>query len=138
MMTDATTNKLILLYIFDQMETPLSEETLIEICNENDWLSYMDCQASYFGAQSTRRSSRTSQNFPPYIRHNEDGSHALSLSNKNPTFDKRIDKEEVSKTVSTIVKDRNIFPIISKRRRNVYGHLKILPSTDNNASRAEN
>ncbi|MGN0819074.1 MAG: DUF4364 family protein [Christensenellaceae bacterium] len=37
-------NKLILLFIFDKMEIPLSEETIIDMCTVNDWLSQMDCK----------------------------------------------------------------------------------------------
>ena len=37
-------NKLILLFVFDKMESPLSERTLLDMCtSSNDWLNYMDC-----------------------------------------------------------------------------------------------
>lgn len=37
-------NKLILLFVFDKMECPLSERTLIDMCtSSNDWINYMDC-----------------------------------------------------------------------------------------------
>ena len=37
-------NKLILLFLFDKMEVPLTDNTLIEICTaqKNQWLNYMD------------------------------------------------------------------------------------------------
>ena len=39
---DQTTNKLILLYVFDQMEIPVTIETLNEMCcSQNNWLSYL-------------------------------------------------------------------------------------------------
>lgn len=39
---ETTINKLILLYVFDQMEIPVTEETLNEMCcSQNSWLSYM-------------------------------------------------------------------------------------------------
>ena len=39
---DTTISKLILLYVFDQMEIPVTSETLNEMCcSQNDWLSYM-------------------------------------------------------------------------------------------------
>ena len=42
---DAFINKLILLFVFDQMECPLSENTLIDMCcSSNTWISYMDCK----------------------------------------------------------------------------------------------
>lgn len=38
-------NKLILLFVFDKMELPLSENTIIDICcSTNTWISYMDCK----------------------------------------------------------------------------------------------
>lgn len=41
---DAKLNKLILLFVFDKMECPLSENTVIDMCcSSNSWLSYMDC-----------------------------------------------------------------------------------------------
>ena len=37
-------NKLIILYVFDKMETALSERTIVEMCTAgNNWLNYMDC-----------------------------------------------------------------------------------------------
>ena len=42
---DETTKKLILLYVLDQMEIPLTEESIMAICtNRNDWLEYLDCK----------------------------------------------------------------------------------------------
>ena len=42
---DAMANKLILLFILDKMEIPLTETSIIDICtNQNDWLNYMDCK----------------------------------------------------------------------------------------------
>lgn len=37
-------NKLILLFLFDKMEVPLTENTLVDICTaqQNAWLNYMD------------------------------------------------------------------------------------------------
>ena len=42
---DNTTNKLILLFLLDKMEMPLTEDSVISICtNQNQWLKYMDCK----------------------------------------------------------------------------------------------
>lgn len=39
---DTTVSKLILLYVLDQMEIPITSETLNEMCcSQNSWLSYM-------------------------------------------------------------------------------------------------
>lgn len=41
---ETSINKLILLFVFDKMEIPLSERTLIDMCtSSNDWINYMDC-----------------------------------------------------------------------------------------------
>ena len=42
---DSSLNKLILLFVFDKMETALSENTVLDMCcSSNNWLAYMDCQ----------------------------------------------------------------------------------------------
>lgn len=42
---NATLNKLILLFVFDKMEIPLTENTIIEMCcSRNTWISYMECK----------------------------------------------------------------------------------------------
>lgn len=39
---DTTISKLILLYVLDQMEIPVTSDTLVEMCcSQNNWLSYM-------------------------------------------------------------------------------------------------
>ncbi len=43
---ETSVNKLILLFVFDKMESPLSERTLLDICSSsNNWINYMDCVA---------------------------------------------------------------------------------------------
>ncbi len=42
---ETSVNKLILLFVFDKMEAPLSEQTLLDMCtSSNDWINYMDCR----------------------------------------------------------------------------------------------
>ena len=42
---DNLLNKLILLFVFDKMEVPLSENTITDMCcHSNDWISFMDCK----------------------------------------------------------------------------------------------
>ena len=42
---DSFINKLILLFVFDKMEVPLSENTVLDMCSSsNSWISYMDCK----------------------------------------------------------------------------------------------
>ena len=44
---DNLMNKLILLFVFDKMEVPISETTIIDMCTQsNRWLEYMDCKLS--------------------------------------------------------------------------------------------
>ena len=41
---ETSVNKLILLFVFDKMESALSERTIVEMCVAgNNWLNYMDC-----------------------------------------------------------------------------------------------
>ena len=41
---ETSVNKLIVLFIFDKMESALSERTIVEMCTaRNTWLNYMDC-----------------------------------------------------------------------------------------------
>lgn len=42
---DSTENKLIMLFMLDKMEIPLTENNIIDICtSKNSWLEYMDCK----------------------------------------------------------------------------------------------
>lgn len=43
--SNTTISKLVLLYIFDKMEMPLTETTITDICcNKNSWISYLTCK----------------------------------------------------------------------------------------------
>ncbi|MGN0803773.1 MAG: DUF4364 family protein [Candidatus Coproplasma sp.] len=42
--TETPTNKLIILFVFDKMESALSERTIVDMCStSNEWMGYMDC-----------------------------------------------------------------------------------------------
>lgn len=42
---ETSVNKLIVLFVFDKMESALSERTILEMCTvANSWLNYMDCK----------------------------------------------------------------------------------------------
>ena len=42
---ETSVNKLILLFLFDKMESPLSESTIVDMCSEpNEWVNYWDCR----------------------------------------------------------------------------------------------
>ena len=42
---DSTISKLIMLFVMEKMEMPLTEKSIIDICtSQNDWLNYMECK----------------------------------------------------------------------------------------------
>jgi hypothetical protein len=42
---DSSVNKLIILFVFDKMESALSEATILDMCcSSNNWIAYMDCK----------------------------------------------------------------------------------------------
>jgi len=42
---NTTVSKLVLLYVFDKMEMPLTENTITDMCcNRNSWVSYLTCK----------------------------------------------------------------------------------------------
>lgn len=48
-------NKLILLFVFDKMEIPLTENSIIDICTgENHWLNYMFCKDALWNLENSQ------------------------------------------------------------------------------------
>ena len=44
-MLDSTVKKLILLFVLEKIEIPLTENSIIEVCtSRNNWLNYIDCK----------------------------------------------------------------------------------------------
>lgn len=44
-LVDQTQHKLLLLFVFDKMEMPLTDNTVFEFCtSSNSWLNYIDCK----------------------------------------------------------------------------------------------
>ena len=42
---DSTINKLILLFVFDKMETALTESTILDLCSyKNNWIDFTNCK----------------------------------------------------------------------------------------------
>ena len=42
---DSKVQKLVILFVFEKMAIPISEETLLDICcSDNEWLPYMECK----------------------------------------------------------------------------------------------
>ena len=47
---DNTIYKLIVLFVFDKMEIPITEKTLLDLCStDNNWLNYMECKETLSG-----------------------------------------------------------------------------------------
>ncbi len=67
---DSTQNKLLLLFVFDKMEMPLSEDSLSDLCcNSNTWLNYMDFKLALeqlIEANFVYRTNSNSTNAPLY------------------------------------------------------------------------
>ena len=43
--SDSTVNKLILLFVLEKIEIPLSENSILDICSSrNNWINYMECK----------------------------------------------------------------------------------------------
>ncbi len=46
---DSTLNKLILLFVFDKMETALTEATILDLCSyKNNWIDYTNCKQTLY------------------------------------------------------------------------------------------
>lgn len=46
---DSTKNKLIMMFIFDKMETPMTENTILDLCcNKNNWIDYTNCKQTLY------------------------------------------------------------------------------------------
>lgn len=46
---NTTINKLVMLYVFDKMEMPLTESTITDLCcNRNTWIGYITCKEVLF------------------------------------------------------------------------------------------
>ena len=49
MFNDPIVNKLILLFVLEKMEIPLSEESLLNVCSSyNKWIPYINCRQAIF------------------------------------------------------------------------------------------
>lgn len=60
---DSTTNKLILLFVLEKMEIPLTENSILDICSSrNTWLNYMECKEIIYDLIQTNLVYRTDGN----------------------------------------------------------------------------
>ena len=53
--SNSTVNKLILLFVMDKMEIPLTENSILDICSSrNNWLNYMECKELLYQLLETK------------------------------------------------------------------------------------
>ena len=98
MITDPTTQKLTILYIFDQMETPLREDTLLEICNVNKWVPYMEAKQAIIDLLASQFIINTSKSNNATYAITSDGSACLiHFPNKIPLSVREDIKDKISK-----------------------------------------
>jgi hypothetical protein len=77
---DEITAKILLLFVFEKMEIPLSENTLTEIITANpDWLSYMDYRIALAGIQESKLVVTKIVSGEMLYQLTEDGRKCLSL-----------------------------------------------------------
>lgn len=84
---ESIVNKLIMLYVFEAMDVPLTEKTIIELCtSRNTWLSYMDCTItidllvrSGFIYQSVKDKNQAIKDKTAYYSITADGRQCLDL-----------------------------------------------------------
>jgi hypothetical protein len=79
--SDSTVNKLILLFMLEKMEIPLTENSILEICtNRNSWLNYMDCKEIIWQLLESNFIYKTSGTEPDntYYGLNETGMNCLA------------------------------------------------------------
>lgn len=74
---DFTLNKLIILFIMDTMECPLQNETLTDICTQNKWISYIDCNQCIVDLIDCGFIVNTSKNNTPLYIISNDGRECL-------------------------------------------------------------
>lgn len=76
---DATVSKLILLYVLDQMEIPVTTETLNEMCcSQNNWLTYMTLTQIIPELYQARFIVSCSNNNTEYFKITQEGRDCLS------------------------------------------------------------
>ena len=77
---ESTINKLILLFVFEAMDVPITNNTIIEMCtSRNSWLSYMDCTLTISQLVDAGFIYRTSKEKNSYYNITADGRQCLSL-----------------------------------------------------------
>ena len=77
----STTDKLVILFVFDIMEMQLTEDSVLDICcNENNWMLYIDCKEAFSELVDAALISMTpnNSNGRPLYAITNDGSQCLA------------------------------------------------------------
>lgn len=72
-------NKLILLFVFDKMEVPISKTTIYEMCCvENDWIGAMDCDSTIYQLLESSFICKVTESKNPLLSITADGRMCLA------------------------------------------------------------
>ncbi|MDR1138647.1 MAG: DUF4364 family protein [Clostridiales bacterium] len=78
-MNNDTTNKLIILFIFEKMEMPITDNALLELATStNQWLSHLDCQIALSDLVKTEFLYRTERDKNVYYSITPEGRECIS------------------------------------------------------------
>ena len=80
-MPETAVNKLILMFVFEKMEIPLSNSSIIDICtHRNAWLNYMECEEIIMQLMGTKLIYKASEHSSePYYALTFEGRNCLSM-----------------------------------------------------------
>ncbi len=119
---DATVNKLILLFVFDKMEIPLTEDSIIDICtSRNDWLKYMDCKEALLQLLDVnfvcKQETNSAENNP------KDARYTITVEGRNcvANFFNRI-KQHTREEISNYAKQNRM--VFKRSQEYVYEYFK--------------
>lgn len=119
-------NKLIILIIFDTINIPLEQSTLLEIVHENGWVSMVDFNEAFFSLKSSGliiASPRAKTKTERYAI-TEDGRNCLALWNTSLPLTLR---EEIIETINkNIIDYRKSQEFVSDYQKNTDGSYSVM------------
>lgn len=99
---DLTVDKLIVLYVADMVSVPLTNETITEICSNNNWVSFMICKQCIADLIDARFLVNVSKGTSPIYSISSDGRECLScLYHKIPLSTRDAIKAHIQDNIST-------------------------------------
>ena len=128
---DATVSKLILLYVLDLMEIPITSETLNEMCcSQNNWLSYMTLTQVLPELVDARFVIATSNSNTEYYKISQEGRDCIGYFFYNIPYSIREDiKAYINKNRQVYKRKQEYFKDYYKNRDGTYTtNLKIIDS----------